>query len=90
MVRSDCGIFITSRSVFYVHLSDLSFRKKCCKGFKFVLGQCIPEGMEMFQSCLDGCLRFSVQIYFGSVLFPFVPWIFLTWLIHHYIDVLLF
>lgn len=22
------------------------FRKKCCEGFKFVLGQCIPEGME--------------------------------------------
>uniref|UniRef100_A0A3Q3VKY1 EGF-like domain-containing protein n=1 Tax=Mola mola TaxID=94237 RepID=A0A3Q3VKY1_MOLML len=26
------------------------YRKKCCQGFKFVLGQCIPEGRE---NCLD-------------------------------------
>lgn len=30
-------------------------RKKCCKGFKFVLGQCIPEGrgnIWMYINCL--------------------------------------
>ena len=26
-------------------------RRKCCEGFKFVLGQCIPEGREALQHC---------------------------------------
>lgn len=32
--------------VFWMHVHLIFCRKKCCKGFKFVLGQCIPEGRE--------------------------------------------
>lgn len=39
--------------VFWMHVHLIFYRKKCCKGFKFVLGQCIPEGRE---NCLDVCI----------------------------------
>lgn len=39
---------VSSCEVFHLFLicHFIFYRKKCCIGFKFVLGQCIPEGMD--------------------------------------------
>ncbi|CDQ91273.1 unnamed protein product [Oncorhynchus mykiss] len=47
------------------------FRKKCCEGFKFVLGQCIPEdydvcdGAPCEQQCTDHFGRVVCTCYPG-------------------------
>ncbi len=49
----------------YMHVHLIFYRKKCCKGFKFVLGQCIPEGRG---NCLDVCLVYLLVILFWNSL----------------------
>lgn len=47
------------------------FRKKCCKGFKFVMGQCIPEDYDLCagapceQQCTDHFGRIVCTCYVG-------------------------
>ncbi|KAM4051170.1 collagen and calcium-binding EGF domain-containing protein 1 [Anomaloglossus baeobatrachus] len=47
------------------------FRKKCCRGFKFVLGQCIPEDYDVCaeapceQQCTDNFGRVLCTCYLG-------------------------
>ncbi|XP_014880349.1 collagen and calcium-binding EGF domain-containing protein 1-like isoform X1 [Poecilia latipinna] len=49
----------------------ISYRRKCCKGFKFVMGQCIPEdydvcaGAPCEQQCTDHFGRVVCTCYLG-------------------------
>uniref|UniRef100_A0ABM5FU93 Collagen and calcium-binding EGF domain-containing protein 1 n=1 Tax=Pogona vitticeps TaxID=103695 RepID=A0ABM5FU93_9SAUR len=46
------------------------FRKKCCKGYKFVLGQCIPEDYDV---CADAPCEQQCTDNFGRVLCTCYP-----------------
>ncbi|XP_019387270.1 PREDICTED: collagen and calcium-binding EGF domain-containing protein 1, partial [Crocodylus porosus] len=48
----------------------LSFRKKCCKGYKFVLGQCIPEDYDV---CAEAPCEQQCTDNFGRVLCTCYP-----------------
>lgn len=48
-----CGTHYVIVEVFWMCVHFMFYRKKCCKGFKFVLGQCIPEGRENMFGCLS-------------------------------------
>ncbi|XP_056875700.1 collagen and calcium-binding EGF domain-containing protein 1 isoform X2 [Takifugu flavidus] len=46
------------------------YRKKCCKGFKFVLGQCVPEDYDV---CTDAPCEQQCTDHFGRVVCTCYP-----------------